>query len=49
MACLRIVNMSYADDPLRTLENKDAFEKWLEASVLSKLPPSLLNIRLESK
>ncbi|KAG1768856.1 hypothetical protein EDD22DRAFT_999864 [Suillus occidentalis] len=49
MACLRIVNMSYADDPLRTLENKDAFEKWLEASVLSKLPPSLLNVRLESK
>ncbi|KAG1768862.1 hypothetical protein EDD22DRAFT_213758, partial [Suillus occidentalis] len=43
MACLRIVNMSYADDnPLRTLENKDVFEKWLENPVQSKLPPSLL-------
>ncbi|KIK40988.1 hypothetical protein CY34DRAFT_806585 [Suillus luteus UH-Slu-Lm8-n1] len=50
MACFRIVNNSYGDDPsFRTLENKDAFEKWLETPVRSKLPPSLLNIRLESK
>ncbi|KAG2753900.1 hypothetical protein P692DRAFT_20828894 [Suillus brevipes Sb2] len=49
MACLRIVYNSYGDDPsLRTLENKDAFEKWLETPVRSKLPPSLLNVRLES-
>ncbi|KIK41007.1 hypothetical protein CY34DRAFT_806615 [Suillus luteus UH-Slu-Lm8-n1] len=47
MACLRIVYNSYGEDPsLRTLENKDAFEKWLETPVLSKLPPSLLNVRL---
>jgi hypothetical protein len=51
MTCLRIVNMLYADDPLRTLENKDAFEKWLQTPVQSKLPPSILNVtvRLESK
>jgi hypothetical protein len=51
MTCLRIVNMSYADNPLRTLDNKDAFEKWLQTPVQSKLPPSILNVtvRLESK
>jgi hypothetical protein len=49
MACLRIVYNSYGDDlSLRTLENKDAFEKWLETPVRSKLLPSLLNVRLES-
>jgi hypothetical protein len=50
MACFRIVYNSYGDDPSsRALENKDAFEKWLETPVRSKLPPSLLNVRLESK
>ncbi|KAG1768848.1 hypothetical protein EDD22DRAFT_967249 [Suillus occidentalis] len=49
MVCLHIIYNSYGDDPsLRTLENKDAFEKWLETPVRSKLPPSLLNVRLES-
>jgi hypothetical protein len=50
MECLRIVHNSYGYTPsLRTLENKDAFEKWLETPVRSNLPPSLLNVRLESK
>jgi hypothetical protein len=50
MECLRIFRNSYGYAPsLRTLENKDAFKKWLETPVRSNLPPSLLNVRLESK
>ncbi|KAG2120014.1 hypothetical protein BD769DRAFT_1641729 [Suillus cothurnatus] len=49
MSCLRTFNLSYADDPTRTLVNKDAFETWLEKHVQSELPLSLLTVRLASK
>jgi hypothetical protein len=49
MSCLRTVNLSYADDPTRTLVNKDAFETWLEKHVQSELPLSFLTLRLASK